>query len=125
MFCHDFIRGHPRESAANKRAHDDVRFSNIKREPWCGQPTTLTAVLFVLAALFVRAAVTASARVEAAPALAILAALLLAALAGRTIILWTPTGGLLRASPLAFVHTTLLSQILFPVVCHIYSSLVV
>jgi hypothetical protein len=79
--------------------------------------------VFVLAAFFVRAAVATSARVEPAPALAILAALLLAALASYTIILRIATGGLMRAALLVFMHTTLLSQILFPVVCHFYSSL--
>jgi hypothetical protein len=82
----------------------------------------LTSGLFVLAAFFVRAAVAASARVEPAPALAILAALVIAVLAGRTIILWTATGGLIRAALLVFMQTSLLSQILFPVVCHFYSS---
>jgi len=80
----------------------------------------LTPGVFVLAAFFVRAAVAASARVEVAPELAILSALLIAALAGRTTILRTATGGLMRAALLVFMHTTLLSQILF--VCHIYSS---
>jgi hypothetical protein len=80
--------------------------------------TTLTSGLFILAAFFVRAAVAASAWVITAQPLAIIAALMIAAVACRTIVVRIATGSLMRAVLLSLVHTSLLSQILF--VCHIF-----
>jgi uncharacterized membrane protein YeiB len=80
----------------------------------------LASGLFVLATLFIRAAGAASARVKAAPALAIVSALLIATIAGRTIILRISSRGPMRTALRPFVHASLLPQILF--VCHIYSS---
>ena len=81
--------------------------------------TTLTSSLFVLAALFVRATIAAFARVEAAFIFAIVLAIADSS-ASRTIILRVTSRRLLRSPLSVFVHSTLLSQILF--VCHIYSS---
>jgi hypothetical protein len=75
---------------------------------------SLTSGLFVLAALFVRAAV--------ALAFTILATLLAALLAaGRLVVLLISARRLLAATLLTLV-AALLSEILIPIVCHIYSS---
>jgi len=73
--------------------------------------TTLTFLLFVLAALFVRAAVLSAFMIVAA-------ALLLAA--GRLIVLRITSGRLMRAALIRILSAALLSLLFISVVWHIY-----
>jgi hypothetical protein len=97
---------------------ENKRPTMISRERSSWAPVSrqhqLTSGLFVLAALFVRAAV--------ALAFTILATLLAALLAaGRFVVLLISARRLLAATLLILV-AALLSEILIPIVCHIYSS---
>lgn len=94
-----------------------ISLGKDRREPGV-ETHKLASGLFVLAALFVRAAVALPFTILAALLTALLAALLAAS---RLVVLLIAARRLLAAALLTLV-TTLLSEILIPIVCHIYSS---